>query len=261
MTRINWDEVYTLNRLDEIIAYSIITLHEAYNAPDNYDLDVETKKDISQWIRWAIGYDEQGRAFFRYAANLYMVDRNPLGSGSILEMLEAPTKYLVNHQSLYLDNKRLGDTSLEIDTRTQIPVECDTLERLLYWVVVVANYWGQILKYLAFKGDAVAIPANPLDSWTELPPGVEIEGEENSGQTIDSQFDEYNGVVDDPSIPSFLAGLLEKSAQGSGSIEQVINLPSADSGNYRENLTTCEEQDPKIINYSQQSLDALLPQK
>ena len=259
MTRINWDEVHELKHLDEIIAYCIITLEEAYTARDNEDLDTDTRNDISQWIQWSIGYDEQGRAFFRYAANLYMVDRTPMSEQSILSLIKAPTRYLVFHPSIYLE-ERPDDTSLKIDTTTQIPNECDNLERLLYWAVVIANYWGKILRYLADNGDAVPLPPNPLDSPAIPPVQFELAGV-SSESTVDGQFDAYNGKIDDPSIPSFLVDLLERSPTGTGSVDQNITLPARDAGNYRENLTTCEEQDPKITNYSQGSLDALLQNK
>lgn len=259
MTRINWTEVHELQRLDEIIAYCIITLQEAYTAKDNEDLDETTQNDVSQWIQWKIGYDEQGRAFFRYAANLYVVDRTPMSAQKIVRLITSFTKYMVIHPSIDLEPRPL-DTSLIIDTHTQIPNECDNLERLLYWAVVIANYWGKILRYLAEKGGTVALPANPLDS-AEIPPGNELITESTPAGTIDAQFDAYNGRIDDPSIPSFLAELLERSPTGTGGIDQTVTLPGNDAGNYRENLTTCEEQDPKITNYSQGSLDALLQTK
>jgi hypothetical protein len=111
MTRINWAEVHTLKRLDEIIAYSIITLQEAYTEPNNYDTDVETKADIRDWVRWEIAYDDQGRAFFRYAASLYVVDKSPLADLDFLSLINAPTKWLVNHANVAVD-LRDGDTSL-----------------------------------------------------------------------------------------------------------------------------------------------------
>ncbi len=259
MTRINWTEVHELKHLDEIIAYCIITLQEAYTARDNEDLDTDTRNDVSQWIQWKIGYDEQGRAFFRYAANLYVVDRTPMSAQKIVRLITSFTKYMVVHPSIDLQPRSL-DTSLKIDTHTQIPNECDNLERLLYWAVVIANYWGKILKYLAEKGDTVPLPDNPLDS-PDIPPGNELVGESTPAGTIDAQFDAYNGRIDDPSIPSFLVDLLERPVTGTGGIDQNIDLPAKDAGNYRENLTTCEEQDPKITNYSQSSLDALLQTK
>jgi hypothetical protein len=266
MTRINWAEVNQLNRLDEIIAYSIVTLQEAYTARDNEDLDIATKEDIRDWIRWEIGYDEQGRAFFRYAASLYVRERNPLADTDFLELIESPTRWLVNHASLGLQ-LRDGDTSLQINTLTDIPEIVTTMERLLFWAIVLGDWWNRALLYCG-EIDISVIPTgippipteNPIGYWGAIPPlfaGIAMETE----GTIGAQFDAYNGVIDDPAIPDFLLDILDNSNPGSGSLDQNIDLPSKDMGAYRENLVTCEEQDPKIINYSQQQLDALLPKK
>ena len=259
MTRINWAEVNQLNRLDELIAYSIVTLHEAYNARDNEDIDSETKEDIRDWIRWEIGYDEQGRAFFRYAASLYVVDRNPLANTDFLELIESPTRWIVNHTSLGIQD-RDGDTSLRIDPLTDIPAIVNTMERLLLWAVVLGDWWNQMLKYCGSE-ETPEIPADtPIGNWGAVnPPTLDRAGE--TSENIDAQFDAYNGQVDDPALPDFLKDILDNSAPGEGSLTQTIDLPSKDLGAYRENLVTCEEQDPKIINYSQQQLDALLPTK
>jgi hypothetical protein len=259
MTRINWAEVHQLNRLDELIAYSIVTLQEAYTARDNEDLDSVTKEDIRDWIRWEIGYDEQGRAFFRYAASLYVVDRNPLADTDFLELIESPTRWLVNHASLGIQS-RDEDTSLRIDTLTDIPAIVTTMERLLLWAIVLGDWWNQTLKYCGLV-DTPDIPAEtPIGNWgTVIPPTRDVSGEETG--SIDAQFDAYNGTIDDPAIPDFLLKILDKSDSGTGSLTQTIDLPSKDLGAYRENLVTCEEQDPKIVNYSQQQLDALLPTK
>jgi hypothetical protein len=263
MTRINWEEVYQLKRLDEIIAYSIVTLEEAYTAPNNDDLDSVTKADIHDWVRWEIAYDEQGRAFFRYAASLYLVDRNPLGDRDFLELINSPTKWLVNHASLGV-GIRYGDTSLAINTRTNIPSQITTMEKLLFWAVVLGDWWNQTLKYIgATEVPIIPTPADtPLNNWgaIKVSPGGYLIDTEVTG-SIDAQFDQYNGTIDDPAIPDFLKNILDSSGQGTGGISQSIDLPSSDSGNYRENLTTCEEQDPSIKNYSQQQLDALLPSK
>jgi hypothetical protein len=260
MTRINWDEVNQLTRLDEIIAYSIITLEEAYTAPDNYDTDIETKKDISQWVRWEIAYDEQGRAFFRYAASLYVVDRSPMADNNMLLLINAPTKYLVNHGGLTIE-ARVGDTSLTIDTLTDIPTEVQTMEQLLFWAIVLGDWWNSTLYYCGAV-EVPDLPATPIGNWGLYvqSPGVLIEGEANEN-TIDSQFDAYNGSTEETGLPDFLKRILDGNSDGSGSVDQEIDLPSKDSGAYRENLVTCEEQDPAIVNYSQQQLEALLPKK
>jgi hypothetical protein len=253
MTRINWDEVNQLNRLDEIIAYSIITLQEAYTAPNNEDLDSVTKNDIREWVRWEIGYDDQGRAYFRYAAALYLVDRNPLGDTDFLELIVAPTKYLVRHKAVAVD-PRAEDTSLTIDPTADIPAEVNTLERLLFWAIVLGHWWNLILNYLtSYELDPI-----PAFTWGVLPDiGFGAVGEDS---TIDAQFDAYNGTTENPGLPDFLQGLLDGNTDsGMGDFAQSIDLPSKDMGAYRENLTTCEEQDPKISNYSQQNLEALLP--
>lgn len=266
MTRINWDEVNQLTRLDEIIAYSIITLEEAYTAPDNYDTDIETKKDISQWVRWEIAYDEQGRAFFRYAASLYVVDRAPMADNNMLLLINAPTKYLVNHGGLTID-ARAGDTSLQIDTLTDIPAEVKTMEQLLFWAIVLGDWWNLTLKYIGVTPPAeLQIPTVediPIGHWggIKVSPGSSIMIGEANENTIDAQFDAYNGTSDDPAIPDFLKGILDGGSDGTGKVKQQIDLPAKDSGSYRENLTTCEEQDPAIVNYSQQQLEALLPKK
>jgi hypothetical protein len=259
MTRINWDEVHELKRLDEIIAYSIVTLEEAYTAPNNEDLDSVTKNDVAGWVRWEIAYDDQGRAFFRYGASLYVVDRHPLGDADFLSLINSPTKWLVNHAALGID-LRDGDTSLKIDTLVDIPIEVTTMEKLLFWAIVLGDWWNRVLKYLA----SVQLPeipsVTPIGTWGELPPPLFlIQGEETG--TIDAQFDAYNGSIDDLGLPSFLQDILDGSSIGTGSIKQAIDLPTKDSGNYRENLVTCEEQDPNITNYSQQQLEALLPNK
>jgi hypothetical protein len=261
MTRINWAEVHTLKRLDEIIAYSIITLQEAYTEPNNYDTDVETKADIRDWVRWEIAYDDQGRAFFRYAASLYVVDKSPLADLDFLSLINAPTKWLVNHANVAVD-LRDGDTSLMIDTLADIPAEVTSMEKLLFWAIVLGDWWNGTLKYIANTPVPVFPPRTPIGHWGDVlvSPGYLIEVEEN-GSSIDAQFDAYNGKMDDPAIPDFLKGILDGSAIGSGSVNQKINLPTKDSGAYRENLTTCAEQDPAIVNYAQQQLEALLPSK
>ncbi len=262
MTRINWEEVHQLKRLDEIIAFSIVTLQEAYTAPNNDDLDIVTKADIHDWVRWEIAYDEQGRAFFRYAASLYVVDRHPLGDRDFLELINAPTKWLVNHQSLGVD-ARAGDTSVKINTLTDIPVQVTTMEKLLFWAIVLGDWWNLTLKYLSETQTPTLPTATPIANWggITISPGGSMITTESSANTIDAQFDAYNGTIDDPAIPDFLKNILDSSSNGTGNITQTIDLPSSDAGNYRENLTTCEEQDPKLTNYSQQQLDALLPTK
>lgn len=263
MTRINWDEVNQLRRLDEIIAYCIITLQEAYTAPDNEELGGVEKNDISDWVRWEIAYDEYGRAYFRYAASLYVVDRNPLANVDMLNLINSPTKWLVNHQNLAVAT-RDGDTSLEIDTLTDIPPLVTTMEKLLFWAIVLGDWWNRTLRYLGATETPDLPPATPIDSWGEIPesPGdtlpTEGEGDSNS---IDAQFDEYNGEVDSGGLPDFLQGILERSNDGTGDFNQSIDLPARDAGVYRENLVTCEEQDPAIKNFSQQQLDVLLPTK
>jgi hypothetical protein len=262
MTRINWTEVHELKRLDEIIAYAIITLQEAYTAPYNYDLDIETKKDVSQWVRWEIAYDEKGRAFFRYAATLYVVDKHPLGDRDFMELIIAPTRWLVNHASVGLD-PRIDDTSLAIDTLTDIPPVVVTMEQLLFWAIVLGDWWNQTLRYLTYYVDFDAVPLTPIGNWgaIQISPGDAVLVGEVTGGTIDEQFDAYNGTIDNLAIPDFLQNLLDKPSDGTGSITQQIDLPARDSGVYRENLVTCEEQDPAIKNYSQQQLDTLLPTK
>jgi hypothetical protein len=255
MTRINWDEVHELKRLDEIIAYSIITLQEAYTAPNNDDLDSVTKADVSDWVRWEIAYDEQGRAFFRYAASLYVVDKSPLADLDFLSLINSPTKWLVNHASVSID-LRTGDTTLEIDTLVDIPEQVTTMEKLLFWAIVLGDWWTRMLKYISDTDNPI-IPSRP--NWGDLPPLPIITVEENG--SIDAQFDAYNGRVDNPELPDFLRDILDSSSKGTGKVNQNIDLPARDSGNYRENLTTCEEQDPAIKNYSQQQLDTLLPTK
>lgn len=255
MTRINWDEVNQLTRLDEIIAYSIITLQEAYNAPDNYDTDVETKEDIRDWVQWQIVYDEQGRAFFRYAASLYVVDRAPMADNNLLLLINAPTKYLVNHGGLTIQ-ARDGDTSLQIDPLTDLPPEVTSMERLLFWAIVLGDWWNTTLQYIGVveTPDPVIVP---IPGWTQIgydvqQMGISIVGEENGSGTIGQQFDSYNGTVDEP-FPDFLKDIFSNSGkQGQGKVEQNINLPSKDKGPYRENLTTCAEQDPKVTNYAEE---------
>jgi hypothetical protein len=261
MTRINWDEVHQLKRLDEIIAFSIVTLQEAYTAPNNHDLDVDTKADVSDWVRWEIAYDEQGRAFFRYAASLYVVDRHPLGDRDFLELINAPTKWLVNHSSLGVE-ARDGDTSLKINTLVDIPPQVKSLEKLLFWAIVLGDWWNLTLKYIANTDTPVLPVRTPIGHWggVDISPGADYDTESTTN-TIDAQFDAYNGVIDDPAIPDFLKNILDSSSSGTGNITQTIDLPASDSGNYRENLATCEEQDPAIKTYSQQHLDALLPTK
>jgi hypothetical protein len=260
MTRINWDEVHELKRLDEIIAYSIITLEEAYTAPNNEGLDTITKADIHDWVRWEIGYDERGRAFFRYAASLYLVDRVPMSDLDFLALINAPTKWLVNHASVSID-LRTDDTSLKIDTLLDIPTEVKSMEQLLFWAIVLGDWWNGTLKYIGNTA-VPTIPTTPIRNWgaVSVSPGYLIEVEEN-GSTIDAQFDDYNGTIDNGGIPDFLKGILDNNSSGTGNINQKIDLPTKDAGQYRENLTTCEEQDPAIKNYSQQQLDALLPSK
>jgi hypothetical protein len=262
MTRINWDEVHELKRLDEIIAYSIITLEEAYTAPNNDDLDSVTKNDVHDWVRWEIAYDEKGRAYFRYAASLYVVDKHPMADADMLSLIHSPTKWLVNHASLSID-PRVGDTSLEINTLLDIPPEVTTMEKLLFWAIVLGDWWNQTLRYLTIYGVLSGAVDIPIGNWgaIALSPGDAVLDGEDGGGSIDSQFDQYNGAVDNPSIPDFLSDVLDSSSDGIGNLTQSIDLPSRDAGNYRENLTTCEEQDPKIVNYSQQQLDTLLPTK
>jgi hypothetical protein len=268
MTRINWDEVHQLSRLDEIIAYSIITLQEAYTAPNNYDLDVDTKQDVSDWVRWEIAYDEQGRAFFRYAASLYVVDRNPLGDLDFLSLINAPTKYLVNHASVGID-ARLGDTSLKIDTLTDIPPEVVSMEQLLFWAIVLGNWMNKILLHLAdtplstpIEPEMLYIFADPANwSLEGLVQPAQPPNENPPAPSIDNQFDAYNGRIDNGNLPDFLQGILDRSPRGTGNIKQDVDLPGRDAGAYRETLTTCEEQDPAIKNYSQQQLETLLPNK
>jgi hypothetical protein len=261
MTRINWDEVNQLNRLDEIIAYSIITLQEAYNAADNDDIDSISKNEVSDWISWDIKYDESGRAYFGYSALLYLVDANPLGSKGFLSLVKPPTRYLVNHASLEVA-ARNGDTSLEIDPLSDIPAECDNLERLLMWAVIVAHWWNQILNYLS-KIEETQQPdiptSTPLSDWQNIPAPYQFPGGEGESSSADSLFDNYNGETDDPYLPEDIAALLERSSDnGFGKVNQQIDLSPRDLGIYRENLVTCEEQDPSLINYSQQQLEALL---
>jgi hypothetical protein len=263
MTRINFTELYKLKRLDEIIAYSIVTLQSAYTAPNNDDIDSVTKNDIRDWVRWEIAYDEQGRAFFRYAASLYVVDRHPLGDRDFLELINAPTKWLVNHGSLGI-GVRYGDTSLTIDPLVDIPPQVTTIEKLLFWAIVLGDWWNQTLKYMAAT-EVPVIPAaadTPIAHWggIKMSPGGYLTEVERS-DSIDAQFDAYNGTIDDPAIPDFLKNILDSGGQGTGGISQSIDLPSSDSGNYRENLTTCEEQDPAIKTYSQAQLETLLPTK
>jgi hypothetical protein len=261
MTRINWDEVHELKRLDEIIAYSIITLQEAYTAPNNEDLDTITKADIHDWVRWEITYDEQGRAFFVYAASLYVVDKSPLGDLDFLALINAPTKWLVNHASVSID-LRTDDTSLKIDTLADIPTEVKSMEQLLFWAIVLGDWWNLTLKYLGNTVTPTFPPRTPIGHWGDVltSPGNIIDTETTEG-TIDAQFDAYNGTIDNGGIPDFLKGILDNNSSGTGNINQKIDLPTKDAGQYRENLTTCEEQDPAIKNYSQQQLDALLPSK
>jgi hypothetical protein len=264
MTRINWEEVYQLTRLDEIIAYSIVTLQEAYTAPNNDDIDIPTKNDIKDWVRWEIAYDEQGRAFFRYAASLYLVDRNPLGNRDFLELINAPTKWLVNHGSLGFAT-RFGDTALKLNTRIDIPPQVTTMEKLLFWAIVLGDWWNQTLKYMGeTETPVIPLPGDtPISNWggIKMSPGGYLIELDTEGSTIDAQFDQYNGSIDDPAIPDFLKDILDSSPEGTGKVDQKIDLPSSDSGNYRENLTTCEEQDPNLKAYSQQQLDTLLPGK
>jgi hypothetical protein len=262
MTRINWTEIHQLNRLDELIAYCIITLQEAYTAADNDDVDSVTKNEIADWVRWEIAYDDSGRAFFRYAASLYVKDKTPLASRDFLLLINSPTKYLVTHASLGIA-ARTGDTSLTIDTQVHIPRQVDTLEKMLFWAIVLGNWWNLTLKYIAATENPTTDQNTPIDTWGEIEAsfGDTGTGDSTSGDTIDAQFDEYNGTTEDPSIPTFLLEILDSTSTGTGSVSQSIDLPSSDSGTYRENLTTCEEQDPAIKNYSQQQLDALLPTK
>jgi hypothetical protein len=259
MTRINWDEVNQLTRLDEIIAYSIITLQEAYTAPNNDDLDVDTKNDVSDWVRWEIAYDERGRAFFRYAASLYVVDRHPMGDMDFLDLINSPTKWLVNHSSVSID-ARTEDTTLTIDPLSDIPSIVTTMEKLLFWAIVLGDWWVKTLNYLA-NTEIPDIPTDtPIGNWGALnvAPGTIIEGEETG--TIDAQFDEYNGELNTGDLPDFLKSILDGSAKdGTGDFKQNIDLPTKDAGAYRENLTTCEEQDPAIKTFSLQSLEILLP--
>jgi hypothetical protein len=267
MTRINWDEVHQLKRLDEIIAYSIITLQEAYTAPNNDDLDSVTKQDIHDWVRWEITYDEQGRAYFRYAASLYVVDKNPLANRDFLELINSPTRYLVNHATVTID-ERIDDTSLKIDPLVDIPADLvNTMEKLLFWAIVLGDWWNLTLKYIGVTEPSVLqLPtgtAIPISNWgtiVESPGGSILNGEDTSG-TIDGQFDSYNGKTDDGQLPDFLKDILDKRSDGTGDVQQTIDLPSKDAGSYRENLTTCAEQDPAITNYSKQHLEALLPTK
>jgi hypothetical protein len=259
MTRINWDEVHAIHRLDQLIAYCIITLQEAYTAADNDDVDSVTKNEIADWVQWEIAYDDSGRAFFRYGASLYVKDKTPMARRDFLELINSPTKYLVRHASLDMEYQS-GDTSLKIDTRNHIPGRADTLEKVLFWAIVLGNWWNLTLKYIAATDNPTTTQDTPIENWgaIEVSYGDTGSGDSTGSDTIDSQFDEYNGTTEDPSIPSFL---LDTPSTGTGSVKQKIDLPSSDSGTYRENLTTCEEQDPAIKNYSQQQLDALLPTK
>jgi hypothetical protein len=262
MTRINWTEIHQINRLDELIAYCIITLQEAYTAADNDDVDSVTKNEIADWVRWEIAYDDSGRAFFRYAASLYVKDKTPMADRDFLLLINSPTRYLVTHASLGVA-ARTGDTSLEIDTQVHIPRQVDTLEKMLFWAIVLGNWWNLTLKYIAATDNPTTTQNTPIDTWGEIETSLGDEGTDDttSSDTIELQFDEYNGTTEDSSIPSFLIEILDSSSTGTGSVDQTIDLPSSDSGTYRENLTTCEEQDPAIKNYSQQQLDALLPTK
>jgi hypothetical protein len=193
MTRINWAEVHELTRLDEIVAYSIITLQEAYTAPQNDDLDVATKADVSDWIRWEIAYDEQGRAFFRYAASLYVVDRSPMADLDFLSLINSPTKWLVNHSSVSIES-RMGDTSLKINPLTDIPPEVNTMEKLLFWAVVLGDWWSRTLDYLANVQNPIIPTQTPIGFWGDVPdPPALIEGVENG--SIDALFDSYNGTL------------------------------------------------------------------
>lgn len=261
MTMINWAEVQQLTRLDEFIAYAIITLEEAYTAPNNEDLDSVTKKDVSEWIRWEIAYDEQGRAFFRYGASLYVADRHPLGDTDFLDLIYSPTMWLVNHSSVSID-LRTGDTSLQIDPLVDIPISVDSMEKLLFWAVVLGDWWNRTLRYI---GETLApimpLPAEiPIGNWGSyvVSPGTIISTVDTG--SIDAQFDAYNGLTDSD-IPDFLKGILDESSSGTGIINQNIDLSASDSEPYRENLVTCEEQDPAIKNYSRQQLETLLPKK
>jgi hypothetical protein len=258
MTRINWDEVHQLKRLDEVIAYSIVTLEEAYTAPNNDDMDSVTKNDASSWVRWEIAYDDQGRAFFRYGASLYVKDRHPLGDADFLSLINSPTRWLVNHAAIGWDVRK-GDTSLEINTLADIPEVVTTMEQLLFWAIVLGDWWNRVLKYLASLEIPEIPNPTPIGSWGDFPLFPSLQGEENG--SIDAQFDAYNGAVDDLNIPDFLRDILDDSSRGTGDLTQSIDLPSKDAGNYRENLVTCEEQDPNIKNFSQQQLEALLPTK
>jgi hypothetical protein len=256
MTRINWDEVNQLTRLDEIIAYSIITLQEAYNAPNNDDLDSVTKEDISDWVQWQIVYDEQGRAFFRYAASLYVVDRAPMADNNLLLLINAPTKYLVNHGGLTIED-RGRDTSLQIDPLTDLPPEVTSMERLLFWAIVLGDWWNTTLEYIGVVETPEPVVV-PIPGWTQIgydvqQSGISMVGEESAAGTIGQQFDSYNGEVEEI-FPDFLKDIFSNSGKnGQGKVEQKIDLPSKDKSPYRENLTTCAEQDPKVTNYSEES--------
>jgi hypothetical protein len=261
MTRINYTELNQLTRLDEIIAYSIITLQEAYTAPNNDDLDSVTKNDVSDWVRWEIAYDDQGRAFFRYAASLYVVDKSPLADADFLSLINSPTKWLVTHASVGVD-PRVADTSLAIDPLVDIPVEANTMEKLLFWAIVLGDWWNLTLRWLTSNDFVTTPPATPIGNWGAIEVSIgAIVDPLSAASTIDAQFDAYNGTVKDPSIPDFLTTVLDKKSDGTGTVDQTINLPASDSGNYRENLTTCEEQDPAIKTFSLQQLEILLPSK
>jgi hypothetical protein len=262
MTRINWDEVHQLTRLDEIIAYCIITLEEAYTAPNNEDLDIATKEDVSGWVRWAIGYDDSGRAYFRYSASLYLVDKTPMSNVSMLDLINSPNKWLVNHASVSI-SARTGDTSLKIDPLTNIPAGVTTMEKLLWWAIVVGNWWNLTLKYLGATEIPEIPTETPIDDFEEVvsSPGDETTDAEDDASTIEAQFDDYNGDTTDDSIPEYLTTILEFPSEGTGDFTQSIDLSATDSGSYRESLTTCEEQDSAIKTYSQQSLEILLPTK
>jgi hypothetical protein len=197
---------------------------------------------------------------------LYIPKPNPLtDTDSILELIAAPTRWLVNHASVTPNIDRL-DTTLAIDTDTDIPDAADNLERLLFWAIVLAKWWGDTLKYLAHLDldDPNASPtvadlvnANPLASFGS---GFQIVGEPAQNGSIDAMFDEYDGN-DRPTMPDFLKDILDRNSSGTGKVEQDINLPAKDSGPYRENLVTCEEQDPSLVTFSQQSIEYLLPPK
>jgi hypothetical protein len=159
MTVINIAQYEQLQSLDQALVWAVVSLQAANRDVNNPDLINANYPDIrpeaSTLVSWNTQLDSAGQPYLTYSATFPLLDSGPLESAPLIAGVTAYSFFDPPPQRLTIPATGQGMPA------PPIPIEVDTLEKLVAWLSLIAYQLSEYLIYcsaLNFAGETTPPP-------------------------------------------------------------------------------------------------------